>query len=63
MSRIQIQHCFRREELGGGGGGGGEGLCVKSFLPACRGKKIGTSFHIGWLAKFGWILTYLKIQH
>ena len=39
------------------------GLFVKSFLPAFREKQHRNIFshHTGWLAKFGWILTYLKI--
>ena len=61
---------FRRKgAIGGlGGGGGGErtaGLFVKSFLPAFRKKKQHRnifSSHTGRLAKFGWILTYLKIS-
>ena len=51
----------------GGGGGGGErtlGLFVKSFLPVFREKQHRNIFsnHTGRLAKFGWILTYLKIS-
>ena len=71
MSCIQIQHCQEGGALGRGGGGeggGGEttlGLCVKSFLPACKEKTTRTSFHnnTGRLAKFRWTLTYLKIRH
>ena len=60
--------------VGGGGGGierrGGEGwgertlgLFDKSFLPAFREKQHRNIFshNTGRLAKFGWILTYLKI--
>ena len=40
------------------------GLFVKSFLPAFREKQHRNIFshHTGRLAKFGWILTYLKIS-
>ena len=48
----------------GGGGGRTLGLFVKSFLPAFREKQHRNIFshHTGRLAKFGWILTYLKIS-
>ena len=48
----------------GGGGGRTLGLFVKSFLPAFREKQHRNIFshHTGQLAKFGWILTYLKIS-
>ena len=55
-------------EGGGGGGGRGEdrtlGLLVKSFLPALGENQHRNIFShdTGWLAKFGWILTYLKIS-
>ena len=70
ISCIQIQHFFRREEqLGGGGvGWGGErelSACVSSLFSLLLGKKLHRkifSHHTGRLAKFGWILTYLKIQ-
>ena len=74
ISFIQIQHFFRREEqwgvgcvCGGGGGWWGErtlGLFVKSFLPAFTEKQHRNicSHHTSRLAKFGWILTYLKIS-
>ena len=56
--------------MGGGGGVWGwweertSGLFVKSFLPAFRKKQHRNIFsnHTGRLAKFGWILTYLKIS-
>ena len=58
-----------KKQWGGGGGGGGLGertlgLFVKSFLPAFKGKQHRNIFshHTGRLAKFGWILTYLKIS-
>ena len=61
-----------KEQLGGGccvcvWGGGWKrtsGLFVKSFLPAFRKKQHRNIFsnHTGRLAKFGWILTYLKIS-
>ena len=65
ISCIQIQHFVRREEQWGGRGGGRTlGLFVKSFLPALREKT--TQEHLftwhGRLAKFGWILTGLKIS-
>ena len=52
---------------GVGGGGWGErtlGRFVKSFLPAFREKQHRNIFshQKGRLAKFGWILAYLKIS-
>ena len=48
------------------GWGGGEErtlrLFVKSFLPAFGEKQHRNFHHTGRLAKFGWILTYLKIS-
>ena len=65
MSCIQIQHCFRREEQwrgeGGGGGRGGEGGEGEGGGREQHRKIF--SHNTGQLAKFGWILTYLKIGH
>ena len=72
ISRVSKFSIFQEERrncvcVGGGGGGGGwkrtSGLFVKSFLPAFRKKQHRNIFsnHTGRLAKFGWILTYLKI--
>ena len=52
--RFQLSHYGERTS----------GLFVKSFLPAFREKQHRNIFsnHTGLLAKFGWILTYLKIS-
>ena len=68
ISRVSKFSIFQEERSNWGGGGGGEertsGLFVKSFLPAFRKKQHRNIFsnHTGLLAKFGWILTYLKIS-
>ena len=67
MSRVSKFSIFRRKGATGGVGWGGErtsGLFVKSFLPAFWKKQHRNIFsnRTGRLAKFGWILTYLKIS-
>ena len=69
IHEIRETPCYTAKNSGVGWGGGewGErtlGLFVKSFLPAFREKQHGNIFshHTGRLAKFGWILTYLKIS-
>ena len=59
--------CYTAKISGVRGWGWGErtlGLFVKSFLPAFREKQHRNIFshHTGRLARFGWILTYLKIS-
>ena len=56
-----------KKQWGGGGGGGGREnfrLVCQVFLPAFREKQHRNIFshHTGRLAKFGWILTYLKVS-
>ena len=66
-TRYEKTRATRQKTVGWGGGEWRErtlGLFVKSFLPAFREKQHRNIFshHTGRLAKFGWILTYLKIS-
>ena len=60
--RNPVQH--GKKTVGWGVGRENLGLFVESFLPGFRKKQHRNIFshHRGRLAKFGWILTYLKIS-
>ena len=64
LLRFFQHHSGAQREEGGGGVGWLSCLFVKSFLHAFRKKKYRNIFshNTGRLAKFGWILTYLKIS-